>query len=301
MSVTEVRPDSFATREKLAQVSRRSLMLLGAGGLFLCFALRFLRIGASFDQMPTLFSANLFPWAVFAVALWRIAKARSSDFASRSDTVVVLGVALACVLLSAEPSLAGLGIAMGVLGTYLVICSYGERNLIAAGICFLALCTNLSIAPLIFRLGYSQIIDADLALLQTAINLVGAPITVTPAGLVSQDGMWAQLVGGCSSFQGISAAVLVHMGWAMVFRTEVGWRDGVAVAATICLATLINITRLTLTASGHEAYAFWHGLPGTTPLGGQIFWFAQTLALLSGGYFSATWAARPRQATSAST
>lgn len=274
-------------------VTFRTLILIGTGGYFLCFAICVLGIGAPGMFWQAAPQLMLFPWAVFAVAFWRLSQFDSSLAARPVDIAIVMLFAVAAIPLAT--SLAALGLGIGGLGAFALwrstmSHSRGDTALKAAAVCLLALCANLFISPLIFRLGYGQFIGFDMALLQTAIDIAGAPVTVTPAGMVAEDGLRVLLVGACSSFAGVSAAVLVHMGWAMVVRTEVGWRDMIAVAATVCLATLINIIRLTLTASGHEAYAFWHGAVGQTPLGGQIFWFLQNAILLTGGYISATWA-----------
>jgi hypothetical protein len=294
MSGTDAGHTLVASAASGVRLQRKALLCLGMAGLFLCFALRELRVGAPSEYLPSFLQIDLFPWAVFAVGIWRASKSGSKARASRNDMLMVLAIALACVPLAGEVSRAGLGLAIGAMGAFLVWRFEDDAQLRAAGICLLALCTNMSIAPLVFRLGYGELIGLDMALLQTAIDFAGAPVTVTPAGLVATDGLRVMLVGGCSSFKGVSAAVLVHMGWAMAVRTEVGWRDSIAVGATVCLATLINITRLTLTASGYEGYAFWHGAAGETPLGGQMFWFAQNALLLTGGYLSAAWAAGPR-------
>jgi hypothetical protein len=278
-------------------LTRRSLLLLGTGALLICFALRELKVGAPPEYLPHLLQVTIFPWAVFAIALWRLSRSGDEAVASGTDFAALLLIAMISIPLAGDVSRSGIGLATGAMGAFVLWRSRNDCELRAGAVCLLALCTNLSIAPLIFRLGYGHFIGVDMYLLQTAIDFVGAPVVATPAGLVAADGLRVMLVGACSSFMGISAAVLVHMGWAMAIRTEVGWRDAAAVAATVCVATLLNIIRLTLTASGHDAYEFWHGAIGETPLGGQIFWFAQNLVLLTGGYVSATWAARPAPRT----
>ncbi len=273
-------------------VARTSLLTFSVIGLFCCFALRELRVGnwAVFLQLaPTLM---IFPWGVFAVAFWRLSRASKTPIADLRDKAVVLLAAVACIPLAAEVSLAGLGPCIGAVGALMAFRSHGDAQVRAAGICLLALFANFSVSPLIFRLGYAQFIGLDMALLQGAIDLAGVPVRVTPAGLEAADGLRVMLVGACSSFAGVSAAILVHMGWAMAVRTEVGPRDVIAVIATVGVATMLNIIRLTLTASGHAGYAFWHGGVGETPLGGQIFWFLQNAILLTGGYLSAHWAGR---------
>ncbi len=226
---------------------------------------------------------------VFAVAFWRLSRSGSPTAGAR-DPGLVLGIGAAAIVLAAERSQAGLGLCLAALGMLSLAHGRADPELRAAGICMLALCANMTITPLIFRLGYDHIVALDMALLQAAIDWSGAPVTATPAGLVADDGTRVLLVGACSSFGGISAAILVHMGWAMALRTHVSWRDAVAVAATVAVATALNIVRLTLTASGQESYAFWHGDLGEAPLGGQFFWFAHVAILLSGGYLSAFWA-----------
>lgn len=276
-------------------VPRRSLILLGMAGLLLCFALRELKIGTPVELLRPDAEMAIFPWAVFAVGMWRVSRADRAVSATSQDLFAVLLIALACIPLAGEVSRAGIGLAIGAMGAFALWRSGHDDELRAGSVCLLALCAHLSIAPLLFRLCYSQLIGIDMALLQGAINISGVPVTATPGGLLASDGMRVMLVGGCSSFLGVSVAVLVHMGWAMAIRTEVSWRDTVAVGATVCVATLINVIRLTLTASGHDAYDFWHGAAGEAPVGGQIFWFAQNLVLLTGGYLSARWAAAPHR------
>jgi hypothetical protein len=268
-------------------VDWRGLVLPPIAGLFFCFALRELRIGKPEIFWVRLPYLMLFPWLVFAVAIWRTARSSVAATVQRVDLAIVLCIAFATIPFAAER---GIGLCAGAIGALIFWRLPNDADMRAAAICLLALCANFSIAPLIFRLAYASIIGADIALLQTAINWSGAPVTVTPAGMIADDGLRVTLVGACSSFAGISSAILVHMGWAMVIRSHVGWRDGIAVAATVCVATALNIIRLTMTASGHAEYAFWHGAAGETPLGSQIFWFAQNAVLLTGGYLSAYWA-----------
>jgi hypothetical protein len=261
-----------------------------------CLALREFWVTGFFSVERLLGNLPIFPWLVIAVAIWRIRATAQSVQANSLDFFAILLIALLCTFLASDSSKAGIGLAIGMLGVFALWRGQNDEMLYAGAVCLMAVCANLSLAPLIFQLGYSNFIGVDMALLQYAINASGAPVTATPAGLVASDGMRVMLVGGCSSFAGVSAAVLVHMGWAMFVRTEVNWRDAVAVCATVLVATVLNIIRLTLTASGHDAYLFWHGNAGELPLGGQLFWFLQNAILLAGGYVSATLAGRPARA-----
>jgi exosortase/archaeosortase family protein len=278
---------------RFGELSVQAVLTTGLIGLFLCFALRELQIGTPGGLTGRWANLTIFPWGVFAVAFWRLRGVGNGPAARPLDTGLVTLIAMAAIPLAAESSLAGLGLAIGALGLFTLRHKAADGHLRAAGICLLALCANFTVAPLIFRLGYGHFIGLDMALIQGAIDLMGAPVIATPAGLVAADGHRVMLAGACSSFAGISAAILVHMGWAMMVRTEVGWRDLIAVIATVLIATALNIIRLTLTASGQEAYAYWHGALGETPLGGQIFWFAHNAVLLAGGYLSAKWAGGP--------
>lgn len=282
-----------AARGRADPVSLQSLALLGILGLLGCTLLRDLRIGGPHDVWQQLSHPNVFMLGAFGVAVWRALRSRAGQSAATADLCLLALIALAAVPLAAESSLAGIGLCVGALGGWLFARSPDDQQLRAAAVCLLALGGNLSIAPLVFRLTYQAFIGLDMALIQMAVDLSGAPVTATPAGLVAADGTRVMLVGACSSFNGVSAAMLVHMTWAMAIRTEVSWRDGIAVLATVCLATLLNVVRLTLTASGGDAYAFWHGAVGETPLGGEVFWVAHHGILLAGAWLSAHWAGRP--------
>lgn len=228
---------------------------------------------------------------VLAVAAWRLSLGQSDTLASHREIFGAFALAVAAVGLAFVPSAVGIGAGLGVLGIAILRGNRGEKNLRAAAICLLALAGHLSIAPIVFRIFLDPILTADRYLLGAALSLIRPETIWGTAGFTAPDGLRIALVGACSSFAGISVAIVVHVGWAMRVRTSLTSFDGLAIIATSVLATTINITRLVLTGWDTQSYMFWHGFNNTAP-GLLIAWALQTTVILTGGYLSATWAAR---------
>lgn len=268
-----------------------ALIRLTLLGVTIIFAARSFGLGNWDFFAARLNQIDLITWGVIAVAFWRLSLADPGRLASRREQALCLGVAALWPFLALIPAAVGIGAAFALLGLILLAQGPQDRNLRAAAICLLALGTHLSLAPIVFRVFLDPILGIDRFLLGQVFAILRPDIIWSDAGFRTAEGFGITLVGACSSFAGISVAVVVHIGWAMRVRTRLTRLDPLAILLTAILATLINITRLVLTGWNPEGYAFWHGTGADAP-GLAIVWVLQTAAILTGGYLSAYWAGR---------
>jgi exosortase/archaeosortase family protein len=112
--------------------------------------------------------------------------------------------------------------------------------------------------------------------------IVGAILKVLRPDIVWSDnsfhvpgGHSLSLIGGCSSFNNVSIAVLACATVAMLARTRWVRRDMATVAIACVVMVLVNAVRICLLAWSAESHSFWHD--GT---GAQILGTAQTIVIL---------------------
>lgn len=260
-------------------------------GLSFLLVTRLLGLGDLDLFLNRLNSLDAVSLCVLAVAAWRLSRGQSAKLANRGEIRAAFALAFAAIALAFVPAAVGIGAGLGVLGLAILRANRADRNLRAGAICLLALAGHLCLAPIVFRIFLDPILQIDRSLLLVAFRLIRPETVLGEVGFTAPDGLRIVLAGGCSSFAGVSVAIAVHVGWAMRVRTALTVFDGAAIIATGILATTINIGRLVLTGWDTQSYMFWHGLDGTAP-GLMITWFLQTIAILTGGYLSATWAGR---------
>ena len=263
-------------------------LLIGLAGLL---AARITGLGEIELFLDKINNLDVISLGVLAVAAWRLNRAPASASAVPAQIATALAIAVISVGLGFVPSTVGIGAGFAILGVFILRAGQTDPDLRAAAICLLALASHLCLAPIVFRVFLDPILQIDRYLVGWAFTAIRPDIVWSGARFAAPDGLTIAIVGGCSSFGGISVAIAVHIGWAMRVRTHLTGLDAVAILATAVLATAINITRLILTGWDQQSYAFWHGVAGDGP-GLMIAWFAQTTAILIGGYLSATWAAQ---------
>lgn len=274
-------------------MSKRELYLWLYAAMITVLAAKVFRFGSFALFYHAAHNINVFMWGAVAVAAWRVNRFASDQPTQLRDFALAFGLGFGCLFAVAVAGTAGFGPMFGLFGLALIFTRPNEENLRGAGIVMLALATHFTIAPLFFREFLDQILTLDSAVVAFAFQILRPDMVWKTATQIVSNGsghFGILLVGGCSAFNGISAAFLVHLAWAMKYRTYLTRYDTIAVCATAIMIILLNTGRLLLTGWDRGSYDFWHGADGDT-FGALLFSLAQTGIILGGGYLSARWAA----------
>jgi hypothetical protein len=100
-----------------------------------------------------------------------------------------------------------------------------DRNVRAAGVVLLALSTQLVWGPILFQFFTPELLRADAALVGEILKPLRPDIIWRGTTFVAPDGHAVTLIGGCSSFNNVSTAVLACVAITMLRRTEWFRRD----------------------------------------------------------------------------
>lgn len=274
-------------------LTQRQLYTWLFSSLICVLAAKVFGLGSLNQFHHALLTINYFVWGAVAVAAWRLWQFHSTDKICVSDVIMMGGVCVGLLIGALITGQSGLGLVFAIFGIFLLRFQRADDNLRGAGIVMLALTSNLTFAPLIFREFLDIILTADGAFVAFVLHFLRPDMVWTTATKIVSNGpthFGILLVGGCSAFNGISAAVLVHLAWAMKHRTNLSRYDAIAIVATAAVIIVLNTFRLVLTAWSHDSYDFWHGIDGLS-FGALIFSYTQTAIIIAGGFFSARWAA----------
>jgi hypothetical protein len=181
--------------------------------------------------------------------------------------------ALPCLLLFLPIS--RIWVVASVIGTYLLVCGSGDRNLRAAGVVLAALSVQQFWAYFFFDIFGSQLLRIETA-------AVGMMLHATRPGTVWYDnvitapnGYGIVVYGGCSSFQNLCLAFLCWTTLMSLRRYSPQVRDlvkGILIGGTVIL---LNLGRLYLMAWNFDLYHYWHDGAGS-----QIFEIGTSLIVL---------------------
>lgn len=257
--------------------------------------LRFFEVGNAVLFWSSVNQINVFVVGAMCVAGWRLGRYQSEAPATGRDIAIAGGLLCLLILMGLLPHLIGFGFFLCVLAFYLTRIDDPMGELRACAIVLMSAATNFLIAPLVFRLFLPLFIRLDAILVGNALRLVDKSIEWRGSTFEHIEGakhFAVTLIGACSSFNNVSAAVLVHMAWAMALRKHLTYLDGFAVMVTIAVATLLNVIRITLTALGPSYLEFWHGTGGAVPPGVLVFLAVQNSTMILAGYLTARWAGR---------
>lgn len=292
----------MAKAQPLARATRASMplrelvyWLFFAGGSVIL--LRYFAVGDMAQFRARLTGLNVFELGAAAVCIWRVLEFKSNRLAKGRDVGISLLMLVVLILAGIFPSLTGYAMFMFLLALYFINLQFPDRNLYAAAIVLLSLATHFLFAPFIFNLFIQTIVKMDVFLVGSVLHFVDPSIAVTGTSFASvqrPDQFSVILVGACSSFANISAAVLVHVAWAMAMRDHLTKMDAVAMGGTVIVATALNVTRIVLSTLSPDGFGFWHGYDGALPTGAIVFVLMQNLTLVIAGYLTAIWAGRAK-------
>jgi hypothetical protein len=292
MSTVEQAPLSTA---QTAAITRRELLIWLFAAAVLVIALRYFQIGNAALFWKALDQINVFVCGALCVAGWRLQRYASPAPATSRDVMVVLLLLVLLCAMALAPHLLGVGVFLCLFVLYLVRLDDPSGELRASAVVLMSLATNFLLAPVVFRLFLPLFIRLDAFLIGNVLRLLDGSIEWRGSTFEHMEGaqrFGVTLIGACSSFNNVSAAVMVHMAWAMALRKHLTYFDGLAVLFTIALATALNVGRVSLSALGPDGYAFWHGNGTGVPTGALIFIVVQNIAMVLAGYATARWASR---------
>lgn len=225
----------------LPRLDRNRLLLwLTAIATLNSFAGLAMRVGARFDlthALLNLFGISAILWLALAAALALLHSEPSAQPTRPADywmTALTVGVAFAPVGTASAVTLT-------VLGVYMIATEPGGSVVRRAGIICLAIAASVLWGRVVLAMFSRQLLPID-------TWLVGELVGVRPVGnsLPFADGSRAGIVvaPGCSSWQGMSLAILF---WVIVnqwFEVRLSWRSLGWCAAALVATIAINIARI---------------------------------------------------------
>lgn len=244
---------------------------------------------SSFEAFAaSLATQNYIYWLACYAVIYRLHVSDRARRATRIDGCLVLAMCVSVFFTSFLPYRFGTGLLASITAGYFLTADGGDRNVKAAGGVLLALSTQLVWGPILFQLFTPELLRADAALVGEILTSLRPDIIWRDTSFVAPDGHAIALIGGCSSFNNVSTAVLACATIAMLTRTEWVRRDVATVAIACVVMILINALRLCLLAWSGASHLFWHDGAGA-----QILGIGQTLAVL----LIAWWGAAPWRRT----
>jgi exosortase/archaeosortase family protein len=258
-----------------ATIGRREAFLWVVICLFANQALQLVDFGSRNAFAASLAQQNLIYWLACYAVIYRLYASDSASRANRFDCFLVLAICVSIFFASFLPYRFGIGVLATITAGYLLITHGGDRNLWAAGAVLLALSIHLVWAPILFQLFTPELLRADAGIVGGILKYLRPDIVWSDNSFHAPGGHSVSLIGGCSSFNNVSIAVLACATTAMLARTQWVRRDVATVAIACVVMILVNAVRICLLAWSGESHLFWHDGAGV-----QILGMAQTIVIL---------------------
>jgi exosortase/archaeosortase family protein len=258
-----------------ASIGRREAFLWLVVCLFANQALQLVDITSPAAFAASLAQQNLIYWLACYAVIYRLYVSDRASRAGGFDCTLVLAVCVAIFCTSLLPYRFGIGLLATVVAGYFLIADDGDRNLRAAGALMLALSVHLVWGPILFQLFTPELLRADGAIVGELLASLRPDIVWSDNSFHAPGGHSVSLIGGCSSFNNVSIAVLACATVAMLARTEWRRRDLATIALACVLMVLVNAIRICLLAWSADSHSFWHDGAGAEILG-----IAQTAVIL---------------------
>ena len=272
----------------LARVGRREVFLWVVTCLFANQALQLVDTGSLKAFAASLAVQNYIYWLACYAVIYRLYNSDGTVRATRFDCCLALAIGLSIFLSSFLPYRFATGLLATLTAGYFLTAQGGDRNLKAAGAVLLALSAHLVWGPIIFQFFTPELLRADAALVGEILTSLRPDIIWRGTNFQTPDGHSIVLVGGCSSFNNVSTAVLGCATIAMMTRTQWIRRDITTVAIASVVMILANAARLCLIAWSSSAHLFWHN-----GVGEQILAISQTVIILLVAWWGAAPSRRP--------
>jgi hypothetical protein len=278
--VSELQASTGAT----AGLVRREAFLWVAVCLFANQALHLLDTQSYQTFAASLAEQNCIYWLACYAVIYRLYLSDGTARASGFDAGLALAIGVAVFCTSFLPYRFAIGLLATIFAGYLLIAHDGDRNLKAAGTVLLALSAHLVWGPILFQLFTPELLYADAGIVGAILAPLRPDIVWIGTSFLGPEGHALSLIGGCSSFNNVSTALLACATMVMLTRTTWVRRD-IATVAIACVAmVLINAARICLLAWSGPFHLYWHDGAGA-----HILAIAETAVVL----LIAWWGAAP--------
>lgn len=281
MSVASTQlPDATATG---AALGRREAYLWSVICLLANQAVQLIDATSFAAFASSLADQNYIYWFTCYVVIWRVWVSDRAAPATKTDLWLLAAFCLATIVASLVPYRFTTGVLATVTAAYFLTVPGADRNIRAAGCVLLALSTQLVWAAMLFQFFTSDLLPVDATLVGLVLEHMRPDIIRNGTTFDAPDGHAIMLVGGCSSFNNLSVALLACVSVIMLSRTEWVRRDLLTIAIASGVMIALNVLRICLLCWSTASYAFWHDGPGT-----PVFAVGQTLAVLLIAWWGAT-------------
>lgn len=231
---------------------------------------------SSFSALASsLADQNYIYWLTCYVVVYRVWVSDRDAPATRADLWLLAAFCLATLLASLVPYRFTTGVLATLTAAYFLTAPGADRNIRAAGCVLLALSTQLVWAAMLFQFFTPELLPADAQLVGAILDRLRPDIVHNGTTFDAPDGHAIMLIGGCSSFNNLSVALLACVSVIMLSRNEWVPRDAATFTIASGVMISLNVLRIVLLCWSAESYAFWHngqGLP--------MFAAGQTLVVL---------------------
>jgi exosortase/archaeosortase family protein len=258
-----------------ARVGRRETFFWVVAWLFANQALQLVDTESYKAFTASLATQNYIYWLACYAVLYRLYASDGAVRATRFDCGLALAIGVAVFCSSFLPYRFATGLLATAIAGYFLIANEGDRNLKAAGAVLLALSAQLVWGPILFQFFTPELLRADAAIVGEILTSLRPDIIWSGTSFLAPNGHAISLIGGCSSFNNVSTAVLACATVTMLTRTEWVRRDIATVAIACVVMILVNAIRLCLLAWSGASHLFWHDGAGA-----QVLGIAETLLVL---------------------
>lgn len=270
-------------------IGRRETYLWAAICLLANQAMQLLDASSLDALAASIAEQNYVYWLTCYAIIYRLWASDRRTPASRLDLWLLAAACAAILATSFVPYRFTAGVlATFTAGYFLNSAGRIDRNVNSAGCVLLALATQLVWAPILFQFFTPELLPVDAALVGGVLKWLRPDIIRDGNTFFAAGGHAIALVGGCSSFNNLSTAILACVTVIMLNRTEWVWRDLAIVAITSAAMIAMNVLRICLLCWSSELYSFWHDGAGAA-----TFNIAQTFAVLLIAWLGATRGTRP--------
>lgn len=208
-----------------------------------------------------LFDVSAIVWLALAAGIALLWDARPLAPAGRGDTLLVAGAVLAALV----PAPVVSSVALTLLATWLWCSGVPGSAMRRASAIFLSLTTFLLWGRLGLMLGAGPLLSADARFVSLLSGMPSVGDVVFFA-----DGSQFRIAAGCSSFHGVSLALILWATVVQYFALRFDRRIWITLACAVLGAVLVNGIRLATIAWNPRQFDYWH-----TGTGGALFgWLA---------------------------